>query len=638
MFKTRLERWGFGKNVKAADWQAMALLHQRRQQAGKPSSAFLVHGRRKTLLDLNKYLETCHLSHDEILSNAAAADLRIPDYIRAYTPEAGIRSAGTGSIPALSAESRHMHAISSALFLGGQSPTKDPRRIHGSLASCGIVTSNSDVISTIESDSTVHVSEQLSISGMPELVPTIEDDDLNEDWDAYEPGSDGTAFHDQWAHTGLPFERPTWTPPTDRSFDIASQHSSGDFMVRALRTGSEDFCDQAQRDLALLMLRGLTPESEDFWAGARDVDSWTLLSPLASHSTSSSATCTKCERQLDKHLPFPIDFLSDRKSFLPKSLFTHDVDLAGSVAHQTDIACIWMACCFGACMFSRQVSEVMVSKCLQRGNSALTEMLIKKNSTVLTCALASLTVLSSHDQGEISSRIMSSAFRTSQQVLGSSDAITLVLEWCAALAGQSLSECRVSTAMLMEVKRNFDHDITIGPFHGHTLATSYCLASSLLNEGRAGEAEEEFRNLYKLLKMQRGQEHILTTMTLATMSRALTNQGKFGAAVVQRKTAIAASDRVFGKNHPYTLESRRRLALVYERQGKKHLMEPIYWQVLEGRIASHGATHDYTLGMRNDLIDLLKDLNQWDAGGKMQERINELFMSAGVRPADLDRV
>ena len=629
MYKTRLEKWGFHKKVRDVDWQAMALLYQEREWAGNSSSAFSVHGRRKTLHDLKKYMKTHHLSDDEIRSNAAAADLRVPDYIRAYTPEADTRLARTLSTPALSAKSRNMHAISSAPSLGGHSPTTHLRRIVETSASCRVVASSSDVIHIVENDSRMHASEHVSTSGVPELNPRVEDDDLMEDWNASEPGFAGIALDDPWADGGLESERSPWLQ-ADCSYENAFQRGSSDVMVGKLKLGSEGFCDQVQRDLGLLMLRGLTPESEGFRAGARDVDSWTLLSPAASDSTSWSTKCTKCEERLDKNLPSPIGFLSDRNSFLPTSLFTHDVDLVGSVAHETHMACVWMACCLGACMFSRQNSGLMVSKCLEKSNNALTEMLINRNSTVLTSALAILTVLSSHNQGEVSSRIMNSAFRTSQQVLGSSDPITLVLEWCATLAGQSLSECRVRADMLMKMKHNFDNDITVGPFHGHTLATSYCLAFSLLSDGLAAKAEDEFRNLYKLLKMELGQEHILTTMTLATISRALADQGKFGAAVLQRKRASAASDRVFGKHHPYTLESRRRLALIYELQGRKHLMEEIYWHVLEGRIKSLGATHDYTLGMRNDLISLLKDLDQWDAGGKMQEKIDKLFMSAGT--------
>jgi hypothetical protein len=100
MLRARLKQWGYSNRVLLADWQAVAILHKGRVDAGKHSTEFVIRGQQKTLNDLQKYIISKNMSvHEFMLS---AIDVAVRPYRRCYTPEISGTSDLEASFPTAS--------------------------------------------------------------------------------------------------------------------------------------------------------------------------------------------------------------------------------------------------------------------------------------------------------------------------------------------------------------------------------------------------------------------------------------------------------------------------------------------------------------------------------------------------------
>lgn len=264
-----------------------------------------------------------------------------------------------------------------------------------------------------------------------------------------------------------------------------------------------------------------------------------------------------------------------------------------------------------------------MAKSLSRADTIFAKMLRTRNSALLTSLNSTLTILLSHDQGKMARSVIRSALHVAQNLLNANDPISVTIEWMTAVTWNQLPRCRVKTEHLRAVYHQFG--AFYGSRHPHTLAVQYNFAFNLIRDKSFKEAEAHLRQLYEDAKLTLGPSHLQTISALTALSRVLSNQEQFEEAVKIRKQAVDIGKRTLGPKHPHQLESLRRLALCYRQQGKYELMEPIYWYVLKGRIKSLGPKHDFTEGMMEDLIELLKMLGKWDEGGKMTGAIDELF-------------
>jgi tetratricopeptide (TPR) repeat protein len=582
MFKTRLQQWGFLKKMRDIDWQAVAVLHKQRQKLGRKTSAFKVHGRKIKQADLKKYLKDRGISEEDLLAEAAANDItsqNVLDYISCFTPAVSSDPASPG------------HSSNQNSSTIDQSPTK------------GLLGTD--------------------ISG------------------SNPPAMSGSAWSDAFYIVDRPRSASLGTSSSQMSSSAPGMQSSGEEIagidtavaLHDLMPLENDatFCDQVQQGLGLLLVRSLTPDSLDLSSETTFIEPWTFLNP-PDDTGSPTVVCPKCHAQISNHLPFPSNFILGKESFMPHSMFFHDIHLESPISHDADLASVWMACCFGACIFVRRQDFDYAAKSLSRADSAFEEMLRTQNSALLTSLNSTLTILSAHDQSKMEMSVIRSALHVAHKVLGTEDPISVTLEWMAALAWRKLPQCRVTTKHLTAIYNQFHSQY--GPEHPHTLAILYNVGFSLLRDKLYEAAESHLRKLYEDSRLTLGPSHMQTITALATLSRALSNQKKFEEAVELRKQAVGLGQRTLGQNHPHTLESMRRLALIYKDQGKDDLMEPIYWAVLKGRIKSLGPKHDYTEGARDDLIELLKKLNKWDEHGEVERTIKKLFEKADENSSD----
>ena len=585
MFKTRLAQWGYLKKMRDIDWQAVAVLHKQRLKAGQKTSSFMVHGRRIKLADLGKYLKDQKISEDDLLVGAAANDiteLTIPDYIRCFTP-----TISTDLASAVQSSGQESSTPE-------QSPTRElvGTTICGSNSPVMSMAANSEpyeIVDKCRSTSSGTSSSNMSTSALLDPQKRISDDGI------IGVGSNVAVHH---------------LPP--------------------LNTEAV-FCDAVQQDLGSLLVRGLTPDSLDLSAGTTDGESWTFLNHL-DESGGPTVLCSRCHQRLSNHLPFPSEFLWSKENFMPRSMFFHNVHLTSPISQDADLGSIWMACCFGACIFARQEEFDYVAKSLSRADVVFQEMLVTRNSALLTSVNATLTILHAHNQGKMAMSVIRSALHVAQTLLGTEHSISIILEWMTALAWRQLPQCRVTTSHLRAIYHQFE--TLYGTRHPYTLAILYNLAFNLIRDKSFEEAEELLRQLSQGSRLTLGPSHLQTITALTTLSRALASQKKFEEAIKVRIDAIDIGRRTLGPNHPHQLESMRRLALVYKEQGKDVLMEPIYWAVLKGRIKSLGPKNDFTEGAMEDLIELLKKLGKWDQDGETKRTIDELFEHADESSSD----
>jgi len=250
-------------------------------------------------------------------------------------------------------------------------------------------------------------------------------------------------------------------------------------------------------------------------------------------------------------------------------------------------------------------------------------MLLDRNVLLLTGIAQLLTILHMHEQKSIAESIMNAAGGVASQLLRPLDPLLVSIQWLTVAAGERVERSELTSQSLREVLQTFA--TLLGPEHPYTLTAMYNLSYQLLEDGCFAEPQQILQELYERSKMIHGRSHIRTVTALTTLSRAQSKDGLYRAAISTMRVAVASSETTFHNiQHPFVLECKRRLALLYQDIGQEELMEPLYWEVLIGRINVLGY-HTYTSGAEDDLIDLLKRLGKWDDEGRMQKQIDDLF-------------
>jgi tetratricopeptide (TPR) repeat protein len=122
-----------------------------------------------------------------------------------------------------------------------------------------------------------------------------------------------------------------------------------------------------------------------------------------------------------------------------------------------------------------------------------------------------------------------------------------------------------------------------------------------------------------------GREHPSTLESRSNLAAVLSDQGKYEAAEEANRQVLEVSEKVLGKEHPDTLTSRSNLALVLSRQGKYEAAEEATRQVLEVREKVLGKEHPDTLTSRSNLAGVLSDQGKYEAAEEANRQVLEVF-------------
>jgi hypothetical protein len=579
MFKTRISQWGLSKNARGDDYYGLALLYQGRKDAGKSETEFFIRDRKKTVADLRAHIRSKDMTEEQFLQ--AAQGFTVPPYIRCITPD----PAATRTSPSSGSEDR---------------PTPSP----------------------LSSSNGFQLTPGSSGSG-PYPSPGYYPPARRRTTQRY-PGSLAPAMMNSSERIPSPLPGPE-EPGLGDGYLLISGPSNPP------SEASSSSCDQIQRDVRTMALQVVKPVALMSRHGAEDIDSWVLVnSTEATEGAQDNRTlCSKCDQPMSKHCITLEGFApatQQARSLLSSA--AQDAMLLPSTTEGHGEAWRWMAYCFGACIYMSWGDKQLSDMLLKGAEAEFEEMLSKNDCLTLMSLNQLLLILHTHDQGSIAEAIVRSALEVAERILSASDGIRITIEWMVAVAGRTLQKSGHNEEVLFRLERVHQaFETNLGATSPTTIASLYNVAWMLCWEGRWMEAEEKLHDLYTRSTTSLGSMHLQSTMILTTLSRAQTRQGKHTAAISTIKQAIYDSASTLGRRHPYRLELKRRLALMYQDNGEKELMVDLYWDVLEGRIKMLGSQHPFTAGAREGLEELLKELGRWNDDGSTQWSIDELFAS-----------
>lgn len=587
MYKGRIRQWEFNKNIRGDDWTALAILHKIRKDSGKRSTAFLVHGKKKTVADLQRHIKNKNMSEDEFL--AAALDNAIPAHVRCYTPDPEKRDVSPNQ--------------TSSDETSSPSPTKSahPDALRLSPSSSRSYLSPFNDTSTISHDGPSYGDAPTPSTRMTE----------------YSQPEDAQYFDDY--------------PEDESDYVMVSPE------IAPAGDSCEVMCDQIQKDVVTIASQLLKPTSLMTSYGAEDIPSFQLMSatPPPDSAWQPPRLCSKCHGPTSAHF-ISLDRLAPRNA-VARNLLNNTQGESMTLPSTTkdyDGATRWVSLCFSACIYMSRSEAEFGKKSLAEAASVFENMLVKRDGLIFTALHLTVTILHMHNQGDITKSIVQSASTVADRLLGPEDPIKLTLQFEEARANLGLKESSIRSATLRKIFEDFEAKLTIS--HPWTIAAFYNFGWMLLWEGSYcqdkehaqalyADAEDKLQKLYQVSSASLTPQHMQSITALTTLSRAQSNQGKKDAAIKTMSKAIHDCRYTLGRSHPFRLEAKRRLAVIYEAKGEKEKMETLYWDVLRGRIMMLGRNHPFTDGARMALTDLLKDLGKWDENGEAKWMIDELF-------------
>jgi tetratricopeptide (TPR) repeat protein len=413
---------------------------------------------------------------------------------------------------------------------------------------------------------------------------------------------------------------PSWAADMpDLTPDNVESSSSGLHSTSTYSTPHASNCDQVQQELGFMLIQTISPHALTAFPNVRDVEAWQLVSPP--DEAAEEHMCTKCDTPSRSHSPFPPGWLWDSASELPQQLSYQTLDPSVQLQPGSDEVSIFQASCYAACMYGGQGRYDLLAKSLQRADQIFEKMIRDNNSMTLLSVLLTLNILHAHEQGDMAASIVRSAHHVACNMLGEGNSVTLAIEWTTAAAGSKISQSRIKVGTLRAVLADLQRKY--GEKHNNSVAALYCLAFHLAYEKEYPEAESLFEKASEICKETLGPKHLQTVACLNGLSRAQARQNKHGQAIATLQASIASHP--LGPNHPFRLESMRRLALIYKKINRNDLVEPIYWAVLRGRIKTLGKSHTQTETARTHLERLLQTTGKWDAEGRKAQEIKNLF-------------
>ncbi|OAP60464.1 hypothetical protein AYL99_05466 [Fonsecaea erecta] len=661
MYKARLSQWGISKNYSDKDYQICAVLHHTRQKSGKRSTAFVIHGHKRSLKDLHKYIKGRKMTEEDFLASALAnvkcsttttsADHHEHEqyaHVRAYTPEPEAE-AEEGGAPPPPPPPPHPTASTPTRPRPAEIAAKDLRDSpRGEIAASQSVhcVPEPASCSTIPTSAVAHQQHQHQHQHSP-ASPSLR-------WSPHHaaspyvpltvspPQRHGPYFTSKDSTTATTYSSDASPPSSSRPHAVSSPQDAPlsvalsytypaapneplaavEDQVRHAGTVYDDTspmmtsCSQLGRDVEYMALQLVDAPPLKSLCGHDDIRSWALLFTDSSSEDSMDyeQICPTCHESTREHF---ISLPNLETPHGPRSILNATQDLPESTAISVPASSRghehswkWVARCFAACIYLRRGNHTLSQRSLADADAEFTQMLVPRQDPKVLLALnQTLQILQMHDQGDITKTIMQSAHLVADRLLGPSHPLTTIVRWMVYVANGQMRHRDVTSATLHDVHQQFvSHH---GAHDPRAIASQYCYGFMLNVEGQPAEAEQVLREVYQISSTVLGPQHLQSISALTNLHRALERQNRVDEAASVLRRAIRDSKDTLGDNHPRRLESLRLLALLYRRQGHLDLTEELYWQVLEGRVKMLGKNHTFTQGMKRDLEELLQERGKW---------------------------
>ena len=639
MYKARLSQWGISKNYSDKDYQICSVLNHNRQKSGKRATAFIIHGHKRSLRDLHKYVKGRKMTEDEFLASALAnvdckSESQQPEqyaHVRAYTPEPEGDSDDLqySSAPSKGFSKDIAANISPARFSPTRKttdPTPTPSVFSGP-ASCSTAPTSAvaSAFSSQLQESPVSqkrsprakasptvpltLATQVSPSAQQRNLPRLPPKENTATWSANSPLSS----------RGLLVASPQGTPSSYTYSATNEPLANLEDDLRHAGSFYEDSptmsCQRLGQDVGLMASQVVDAPILRSICGHDDIRSWSLMMNDSSSSEDGmdyEQICPTCHESTNEHF---ISLPNLEIPQQPRNILNVTQDLpestmsipASSRGH--DHSWRWVARCFAACIYLRRGNNTLSRQSLADADAEFERMLVPQQDPKVLLALnQTLQILQMHNQGELTKTIMSSAYFVVERVLGPDDPLTTIVRWMVYVSNGQMNDRDITSATIRDVHEQFVRR------HGYedprSIASRYCYGFMLNVEWQLPQAEQVLREVYDVSSRALGPRHLQSISALTNLHRSLQRQDRIDEAITVLTRAVRDSKDTLGENHPRRLESIRLLAMLYQQQGDLNFTEKLYWQVLEGRVRMLGKNHAYTQGMKRDLEALLKEMGK----------------------------
>lgn len=594
MIKARLAKWEYIKNAKKDDWGYLAVLHEHRKQLNKPT-AFEIRGHKKTVKDLQRFIRNQNSSPEQFVSqyldDVRAGTKQIPDYIRAFTPDP---------------DSRQLSPDPDLLFVDPQSHSP-----HAPLPT----------------------RSQISHQSI----------DLYNSPDAYSPYEDPANSDRNLFRHKVPYE--SNVPKLNHFSAINSTHPFLSGTPSVPEQSPEDShpfaCHQLRLELEACSDQLLRPMRLVSKIGSKDMRYWTFINARTSPpgdepEFTEDLTCSRCHQSSDSHFASLDNFdpMPEPRSILNDS---EDNSWHLPVSTKEEGSWLWISRCFLACMYLTRGDERLAQAALQSAADEFERRLRASDSLLLTAAGLMITILHTHDQGEICQRILENARAVTQRMLQENNPIRVTIEYLTLTANTSVTKEQLGAAgFTCERLEQVYHQLqsTYQPNHPYAIAAHHNYSWLLKFWNRLTEAEQHAREVHRKSKEVFKAIHMQSIMSSSVIAGCLVPKevGRTEECIAEYTSMITNARETLGITHPYVLEAQRRLGDLLTRLPDKYspaAVLKIQKAVLFGRAKMLGRRHRYTLGQRQDYEAMLRRYGKWadEHGRPSPERaeLEELF-------------
>jgi hypothetical protein len=612
MYKSRFDRWGWGKNTLRQDWQAFVILRDRAKTTGTELCQVQIHGRIRNLAELTRYLRIQKISEADFLNEALEKGVSVPVHVQ--------------RIPAGVSETEQVNAVGGTWQPVGHSSNRWPDEKSTSLPQSPLDNAHQSL----------HGS---SNAGEDSQLQHVYPHNLAQN------GESSLRIHSHYDYSqshlgGIPPELFMYLtqvanpmsgimppgPPFVRLSEMAGQFSvlapDRVFPHNTQGTGrthstpnvsSPIFQSLSQIHQEIGQVEGPNFMGETHHSTSDDPLSFLLFTPIPG----SVPDPTRRYLQIEEHHNF--------------------------------MGTVFMACMSAVAEISTEdptQNVPLAQTWMGQAILKLKVMCAAQDPMFLVTIHMILVWLQVHDTESRAESIISELFQATAIELEEDSPIAIILECMTSAAGKRLPHSRIGLGALRRVVREFGAQL--GPEHPHTLVAMYYMCFHMMDvEHKFAEAEVELKKLHESTSKILGQSSFQSICVLATLSRAQTRQGQDHAALDTINQCLAEAP--LGLNHPHRLELLVRKALICwklkdklkpEEQAERLYLDAkivqLYSIVARGRIATLGRHHKHTEAAHETLVEILVESRKYEMDAVKGEAL-ELLTKPQVAVSDYER-
>ena len=263
----------------------------------------------------------------------------------------------------------------------------------------------------------------------------------------------------------------------------------------------------------------------------------------------------------------------------------------------------YVALCFLSCMLHGQGRDEAANLVTSRASQLYRALVQQKHEQALSCLNHVLTLLFLHGKNEFAIEFLKNARLAALCSFDDENPIVVTIRFMISQASSTAKECGISLARLRWVYDGFKEDRTLK--HPYTLIAGYHLAWRLAmddddDNGRF-EAHQLLCTLQDAAEEVFGKSHMQSIAILTTMARILHDLGHLVEAEKTMSEAMTRIEVTYHSKHPFSLEAKRRHAVLLRDIGEVHSAEKKWIEVALGRVEVLGPDHSFSKASVQDV-------------------------------------